>query len=532
MAPSLRTLVDQGKSFWSRLPTGRRIGLVGGVVLTAVLLVWLTRSAAPRYSVLYSGLSPEDAGELKANLESRGVPHRLEAGGTAIAVPSDRVLDLRLQLAEAGLPKGGGVGFEVFDRQSFGTTTFVEQMNYRRALQGELARTITSLDAVDAARVHLALGERSLYKDDEQPPSASVVLKIRRGRALAKEQVRAIVHMVSSSVDGLAPDRITVVDERGDVLSSPDDDGDTEAAEQATLEKSLTQRIQDLMEKIVGPGKVAVTVTAEFDHSQVATTEETFANEGVPRSESRVEERTNPAPGTGGIIGARANLPGAPEPVTGINDPNVLRYEQTKNYEISKTVRNITGPKVRVARLHVALVVDALTGADGKPVPRPADELARIEALARDAAGLDPARGDRISVQSVPFSTVADTDLADAPATADKGLLPGGVPVWAAAAGGGVLLVGLIAFLLLRRRRRKAEAEKAAAEVLPRGPVTVGELAAAIEPGSKVALPEEAAPLALPGRTIRERALEAARADAERAARIVSAWLAEAKQPT
>ncbi len=521
MATDLRTLSSQARDVWGKLPRRRKAVIVGAIVATVVVVAWLQRGPATRHAVLYAGLEQQDAGEIVRELQARGVPYRLEAGGTAISVPADRVLELRLALAEGGIPQGGGVGFEVFDKQSFGTTSFVEQMNFRRALQGELTRTIASLDAVDGARVHLALGDRSVFRDDDQPPAASVVLRLRRGRALTPAQVRGVVHLVAASVDGMAAERVTVVDERGNVLSSPDGAaGAGEGAEdQASLERSLARRIEEILERIVGAGHVAVSVTATLDHSQVATTEELYADTPVPRSQSRTEERqagAGPGAGAGGVAGTRGNLPGAPAPSVA-TDPGLVRIEETHNYEVSRTVRNTTGPKVQLARLSVAILLDVPRGPDGTPGTRSAEELAQIEELARQAAGLDPARGDKISVHATAFTVDPEEAVATtAPARASG--LPLGVPMWAAgAAGGGLLVVGAaIAALVLRRRRRRQQG----AAVVPALPITVSQLERSLDGGAP-------SPLALPDRTARERAIEAARADAAQAARVLSRWLTD-----
>jgi flagellar M-ring protein FliF len=519
MATDLKSITTQGKALWAKLPRTGKIVAIGAVIATIVAVALLTRTTEPKYALVFAGLSPEDAGEVVAALQAEGVPYKVEAGGSAISVPAGQELDLRLRLASKGVPRGGGVGFEIFDKQKFGTTSFVEQMNYRRALQGELARTIGALDAVEAARVHLALGERSLYKQDDQPPSASVVLRLRGGRSLAPGQVKGIVNLVASSVDGMRADRVTVVDERGEVLSgNPDDDAE---GGQRALERSLARRITEMLERIVGPGHVTVSVTGELDRSQVTTSEESFADKPVVRSESRSEERVAGSEAPGGLAGARGNLPGAPAPATGVaNDPGLVRTQQTANYEVSKVVKNVIGPKVKVARLHVAVLVDGVPDAKGVKVPRGADELARIEALARDAAGLDATRGDRITVQSAPFS-ISDDETTTVAAAAPKGLIPG-LPVWAPFAGGGALLLIAMGALFLRRKKKVEPAQ-----VLPALPVTVDQLERSMMPGASPAPQLAGAPTF--DRSARERAIEAAREDSDRAANVLTMWLSEGR---
>jgi flagellar M-ring protein FliF len=518
MATDLKSITAQAKTLWAKLPRTGKVVAIGAVVATIVAVALLTRKPETKFALVFAGLSPEDAGEVVAALQAEGVPYKVEAGGSAISVPAGQELDLRLRLASKGVPRGGGVGFEIFDKQKFGTTSFVEQMNYRRALQGELGRTIGALDAVEAARVHLALGERSLYKQDDQPPSASVVLRLRGGRTLAPGQVQGSVNLVASSVDGMRADRVTVVDESGEVLSgNPDDDAE---GGQRALERSLARRITEMLERIVGPGHVTVSVTGELDHSQVTTSEESFADKPVVRSESRSEERVAGTEAPGGLAGARGNLPGAPAAATAGNDPGLVRTQQTANYEVSKVVKNVIGPKVKVARLPVAVLVDGVPDAKGVKVPRGAEELARIEALARDAAGLDATRGDRITVQSAPF-TIGDEEPATVVAAAPKGLIPG-LPVWAPFAGGGaLLLIAMGAFFL--RRKKKVEP----AQVLPALPVTVDQLERSMMPGASPAPQLAGAPTF--DRSARERAIEAAREDSDRAANVLTMWLSEGR---
>jgi len=201
-------VANQTRALWAQLSPRRKLAAIAAVVLPLALIGFIVLSrSGPSYAVLYSNLSPEDAGEVTAELSRQGAPYRLRAGGTVVEVPSDRVHELRIGTAAAGLPRGGGVGFEVFDGQSFGTSSFVEQVNYRRALAGELSRSITALAAVSGARVHIAMGKRSVFRDADEPPTASVALRLHGGRKLTDDQVRGIVNLVASSVDGLAAQR-------------------------------------------------------------------------------------------------------------------------------------------------------------------------------------------------------------------------------------------------------------------------------------------------------------------------------------
>ena len=411
MANEIQTALSQGRSLWGNMPPRRR-WLVGGAALATLGLVAFLALRAPTesWSVLFSGLAPDDAAKVVEQLKAQNVPYRLEAGGTLIEVPERVVHEQRLAMAANGLPRGGGVGFEVFDKQTFGTTSFVEQMNYRRALQGELARTITSLDAVERARVHIAIPERSLFKEEERPPTASAVLQLRPGRRLSPGQVRGVVHLISSSVEGLRPEQVTVVDEGGAVLWSGDESG-IEA--QNDLERTLARRVSELVEKLVGPGHAAVVVTAEVDRAAVERTEELWDKDKIAiRSEAKTEERfAGDSEDSQGVAGARGNLPGAPAPSDGSGLGGMLgRKAETKNYEVNRVVNKRTEPKARVKHLHLAVLLDGVPkpGDPKTMVPRPDAELKKIAAIARTAAGLDEERGDKIEVFSSPFATAKE----------------------------------------------------------------------------------------------------------------------------
>jgi len=306
----LKKALLQARDLWRKLKPAQRLGLIAALVATVGTVAFVSlRGSTESYSLLYAGLAPEEAGRIVEQLKADKVVYRLTNAGTGIEVPEAKVHEVRLSLAQKGLPKGGGIGFELFDKQSFGTTSFVEQMNYRRALQGELARTVMSLDEVETARVHLALPERSLYKQNEEPASASVALKLKPGRKLLPGQVRGIVHIVSGSVEGLAPERVTVVDESGNVLSEANDAAGNLDSQQS-LEKSLERRVREVVERLVGPGHVAVVITAEMDYAKTDRTEEQFDKDGALRSEARTEERSGGGAldATGGIIRCRQHV--------------------------------------------------------------------------------------------------------------------------------------------------------------------------------------------------------------------------------
>lgn len=513
MSTGARGAVEQAKEIWQKL-TPRRRFFVAAAAAVAVLGIAALSLYSPteQYEVLFSSLSPEDAGTVVEKLKEEKIPYQLERGGATILVPEARVYEQRLSLAQAGIPKGGGVGFEVFDQQSIATTSFVEKTNYQRALQGELARTIGAIDSIESARVHLAMGARSFFQQEDEKPTASITVNLRPGRTLSKGQVSGIVHLVASSVDGLSPERVTVVDERGTLLSDQDQDS-AQVEKQRALEHLLSERVEQMLARVVGVNHVAVEVTAEIDYSQTDRTENAYdQDKSAIRSEAVTAQGVDPTQEIGGLAGARGNLPGAPAPAPApapAGNPGGQRQE-TRNYEVSHVVTHTTSAPSVLRRLHVAVLVDAGTPPPGTDKWTP-EQLAEIEALTKVAAGIDTARGDQLAVRSVAFAPVAPLDAGSS--SADPNALPFNTQ-WFAIAGGG--LVGLMFLVWLLRRKKNA---KPPIQLLP---AKVSEIEAT--------LPSSEEPALLPGDTgpsARERAQEAARIDAARAARVLSAWLAE-----
>ena len=377
------------------------------------------RVVEPEYGLLYAGLDLEDSAAIVGRLEAAAVPFRLREDGATILVPASDALRLRMTLAEEGLPQGGSVGYEIFDQLSaFGTSTFLANVNLRRALEGELARTIAALTDVKAARVHLVMPKRELFRRERVEPSAAVTLKLGSGRRLRPRQVLAIQHLVAASVPGLSPERITLVDDRGTLLArggASDEQGmlASDSAEfQAAYEQRLKETVEELLERSLGPGRVRAEVHADMDFDRVTTTEETYDPEGrVVRSTQSVEEETslaerdrneNVTVGNNLPNGAGADAAGRTSSETG------TRSEETINYEISRTVRNHTQVGGRIRRLSVAVLVDGRTAPDesGELVYTELDEveIARLTTLVRSAVGFEAARGDVVEVINMPFN--------------------------------------------------------------------------------------------------------------------------------
>jgi flagellar M-ring protein FliF len=399
------------------------IALAGSIAGLIAVILWTQQ---PDMQVLFTNLNPEDAAGIVDKLKETKVPYETTGGGTTVLVPSAQVHDLRLQLATQGLPHGGGVGFEIFDRSSMGMSDFVQKLNYRRALQGELARTIAQMPEIERARVHLATPERRLFGNDDNRARASIVVSLRNGQALAKTQVNGIVHLVASSVEGLQVKDVTVVDGHGRLLSSATGGDDTAAGltgsqleYQRTVEKDIETRIQTMLERIVGQNKAVVRVSSVLDFRKVETTEERYDPNGqVVRSEQRGQEKSNGVNGvSGGVPGVQSNIPPATdqEPAQTSSSSNQTKNE-TVNYEISRTVSRIVESSGSIKQLSVAVLVDGIyegakASADGTPsadqakkyVARSEEDMKRIEEIVKKAMGYSAERQDQVQVTNVQF---------------------------------------------------------------------------------------------------------------------------------
>ena len=410
----------------SKLTMGAGLLALAGAVLAITL--W---SAQGDYRPLFTGLADKDGGAVIGQLSAMQVPYKHEAGGT-ILVPAGQVYELRMKLAALGLPKGGtgnAVGFELMDKSSIGQTQFNERLNFQRALEGELTRTITAMSDVADARVHLAMPQQNGFFREQQKPSASVMLTLRGGRTLDRSQIAGIVHLVSSSVPELNPKAVSVIDQSGALLSQTGADPATGLDGQQLqfkqqIEAGYNKRIFELLEPVVGRDNLRSTVTADVDFSQTeATAEEYRPNQGpnaqaaVRSSQSNESTNANATPPTG-VPGALANQPPVPAtaPVNGASAPlqatqaggaNSSRKEQVTNYELDKTVRVTRGAVGNVKRLNAAIVVNhrSVTDAKGKTTtqPVPAEEITRLTDLVKEAMGFSAERGDSVKVISAPF---------------------------------------------------------------------------------------------------------------------------------
>ncbi|MDI1470936.1 MAG: flagellar basal-body MS-ring/collar protein FliF [Thermodesulfovibrio sp.] len=398
---------------FKNLSTNRKIAFAAVAVISiAIIITFLLWLPKQDYQVLFSNLSAEDAGNVITKLKEKKVPYQVK--DNAIYVPSDKVHELRLELAAQGVPSGGGVGFEIFDKTSIGLTEFSQRVNYIRALQGELARTIKQIQEVDQVRVHIAIPEKTIFTEKEDHPTASVVLKLKPGRTLSKEQVAGIVHLVSSSVEGLAPQYVTVVDQYGNLLSAPKDTAQLVQTEQIeykkNIEKTYEKNIQSMLENIVGKGKAIVRVSTEIDFSKVERLEEKFDPDTIAiKSEQRSQEKTM-APQTGGIPGVLSNQPGQPQTGTTQNIQS-QRQQESINYEVSKSISKILQATGQIKKISVAVLVDGVYKEEkGKKIytPRSEEEIKKYQELVQAAIGYNKERGDIVIVESMPFEVIPE----------------------------------------------------------------------------------------------------------------------------
>jgi flagellar M-ring protein FliF len=416
-----KNIIQQFSGILGGMPPARKISLavtmllvIGGFI---ALLMWTNR---PDYQVLFSNLSTGDAAKITEKLKERRTPFQLKEGGSAVLVPDEMVYQLRLELASEGLPQGSSVGFEVFDNMSFGTTEFVQKLKYQQALQGELSRTITQFDSISQARVHIVTSGDSLFAEPEKPATASVVLRLAPGRALDRQELQGIVNLVACAVEGLKPENVTIVDMAGGLLSKGQDAmsaGSLSRSQfeyQRRLEHSLENRIQTMLEPVVGANKVVARVAAEVDFRQVNISEESFDPDSVVvRSEQRQKETSqNGMTRTGGSPDLKYQVYQS-QPGGGIDSSGGYKKENSVvNYEINRVNRQIMSSVGDITRLTAAVIIDGPyvqnTNEEGEAVTtfaaRSRREMKTFDEIVKKAIGFDEQRGDQVSVTNIAFA--------------------------------------------------------------------------------------------------------------------------------
>jgi flagellar M-ring protein FliF len=385
------------------------------IILITVVALW---STAPSYMPLFTNLNSDDAGSIVKQLKDKKIPYKFEGGGKSILVPAKYLYDTRLDLATQGIPKGGGVGFEIFDKTNLGVTDFTQRINYVRALEGELARTIANIDVIQEAHVQLVLPKKELYEESQKDPTASVLIKYKYDTKLTYDQIKAIVHLVSSSVEGLSPVNVTVIDTKGETLSDvirdelTEDNAPNSFSKQLKLtnqqikiqkdfERDVQKRVESMLSQVLGDSRTTVRVTAELNFDQVEKKDEVYepivGGKGVLRSSKKdAESYTGVGVYPGGVPGTDSNIPGYKSVVSG--NSNYSKMDTTENYEITKREKHVIETVGAVKRLSIAVIVDNL-----QP-----QQVNSIKNAVIAAAGLDLGRGDQVAVENVSFDRSAE----------------------------------------------------------------------------------------------------------------------------
>jgi flagellar M-ring protein FliF len=560
-------LFDRLKQLQSKLSTQQLISLIVAFVAVVGLIAsasWYI--SAPEYRLLLTDMDPEEASQVVSKLTAEKVTYRLANGGRDVEVPKEDLDRLRLSFSSEGMPGSGRIGFEIFDRTAFGQTEFLEQVNYRRALEGEIARTIATISEVGSARVHIAMAKDSLFGSRMQPAKASVVLKLKRNRPLAAGTIAGISNLVASSVEGLRPENVVLIDSFGRPLSRPTDENADEPLSgaqmerQQRLERDMATRVVSMLEPVVGQDRVRVNVSARLNSNTEEQTEEHFdpTTPVIRSKQTTLDGTTNGA--ASGVAGARGNVPG-PAPPTPAGEPSkatappatattattsASRSAEIVNYEISKTVKHTVKPRGDIARLSVAVILDddhvIAKDPQGKMTqsvkPRNPAELQKIQQIVAAAVGLDTTRGDLLTVENIAFDEVP-VDIVE--------------PTWVEKLGPGlrdtgkivaVIALCLFAFLFVLRPMVRRALALAPMEVTVSGPT---QLSAAASPGSPkmpqqlprtiaeveneienqldAAAAEHLADRRMP--VLQRRVVSMAQAEPQNAARLVRSWLAE-----
>ena len=551
-----QSLLSRLRTLTSAFTTTQLVTLAGTFVLVVSIVAgsawWLN---APTYVLLFSDMDAESAQQVVTRLKAANIPYQLDAGGRGIRVPQDKVDELRLELSAESLPASGRVGFELFDRTQFGATQFLEQVNYRRALEGEIARTIGTISEVSNARVHIAMGKDSLF-GDPRPAKASVVLKLRGSRPPSAATINGIGNLVASSVEGLRPEAVVILDSYGRPLARPQDDendpmGTAQMERQQRLERELSARVVALLEPVVGPDRVRVNVAIKLDPKSLEQTEESWDPNTVVRSRQATADQANGGPSLATVAGTRGNAPVTPDsPAPAqqtVNGPNSSRSSETTNFEVSRTTRHVIQPPGDVARLSVAVILDddqvAKQNKDGSTQlvrkPRTPEELQKIQGLVAAAVGLETERGDHLTVENVSFDE-PPVEIGPTPTILEK-YSP---QIWEGSRIAVVALLGVIAlFVFVRPLMRRAgvssvakSKELAAAAVAPalampvpgQGPKTVAELESEIDEELNAVTAQYAESRRLP--VLTRRVSSVTINEPENVAKLLRQWIADAER--
>jgi len=550
--------------------SGRQLATLAGAFVFVVGIVggsayWVNR---PTYALLFADMEVEDAGQMVTRIKALKVPYQLDPGGRSIRVPAERVDELRLELSSQGMPSSGRVGFEIFDRTAFGATEFLEQVNYRRALEGEIARTISTISEVSNARVHIAMGRETLF-GEPRPAKASVVLKLRGQRGLAAGTISGITNLVAASVEGLRPEAVVVLDSFGRPLAKPGEEGDdplgaAQLEKQQRIEKEMSTRVVALLEPVVGIERVRVNVAVKLNPQSQEETEEHWDPNTVLRSHQTTSDTSIAGSGSssgGGagtmtpVAGTRSNLPtpaassaAATTTTTNTTGPSSTRTAETSNFEVSRTTRRTVMPPGDIQRLSVAVILDddqqSTTAQDGtittKHVPRTPEDLQKIQGLVAASVGLEPDRGDQLTVQNVSFEEAAPV-APEVPRTVVQRVQEYTPQIWEGTRMVIVMVIALVALLFVVRPMLKnattlalatpvAGVAGGGAGVLAPGqtPRTVKDLESELEARLDAAAAQGAEGRRLPVLTKRVTAISDS--EPENVAKLLRGWIAEGER--
>ncbi|MBW1712971.1 MAG: flagellar M-ring protein FliF [Deltaproteobacteria bacterium] len=501
--------LKQFGTVFMNLPTPKKM-----LVMTALVVVvagfagMIFLTGRPDFQVLYSNLSQEDAAQVVDKLKEMRIPYRLAAKGTAIEVPAEQLFETRLSLAGQGLPQGAGIGFEVFDESKVGATEFVQRINYQRAIQGELARTINQFKEVVSSRVHIVTPRERLFIEEQKQPSAAVVLQLKDGAKLSPTQVQAVVNLVAGSVEGLVPERVSLVDTNGRVLYDKKDQSQlagltqTQMEHKRKIEADLVAKVQSLLDRVLGGGKSIAKVSVDLDFDREKLVQEEYDPDGavVRSSQSSEEEQEGIGSRAQGSPDEQFKVTGQTAGGQGGDRSRYSRTNETLNFEINKISRQVVKAAGDIKRLSAAVIIDGRyeekTGPDGQPVrtyvDRTEEELARFTSLIRSALGYNEQRGDVVEVSSMPFETVP-LEVEPAPSILDRLLT---FAQHHARTGLVVLLAALFFFLVARPMLRWSGKElKEALVETKKLPEAEGELAGELEDLRRKMGPRERAAL-------------------------------------
>ena len=534
--------MDQLKKLLSSLSAQQLTAIVLCAAAVVSGVVWFSRwQRESGLKPLYTSLSPEDATAMVQKLKESGVDYRVADNGTTLLVPEDKVPELRLEMAGAGLPQKGRIGFEIFDKTNFGVTDFTEHVNYRRAVEGELERTIMALAEVQQARVHVTMPKESVFLESREAAKASVLVGLRPGAALSTQNVAAIANLVSSAVEGLSPEAVSIVDMRGNLLNRPRREGLPEGAQiteaameyRQAIEHDLMAKINNTLEPLLGPDKFRTGVSADVDMTSGDQSEETFdPTKSVMVTSQKTEDSSGMTRLAAGQPGTASNLPQPPPRPSG-NTTGTVRRTENITYQSSRVVKHLKLPQGTVKRLSVAVLVDHDVKWQGQKrtvTPPSPEKLKTIQAVVATLVGLNTQRGDQLTVESLPFDTTANPELPGAGGPPAKTVPSGGLdallknkPVLYGTIAGAILMIAVVIFAVSRGKKGRAEVEMG--EALP--PSTLPSLPTlqAPLPGS---LPSNV-PALMPSRTeaLLAQLQENGRNNTELWAGVLRGWLAE-----